>query len=63
MWKVIGGVIVSGLIAWGAWATTSITSKTDREVHDQDIRELRTEQMKQNDKMIDRLEKIWEKIK
>ena len=66
MWKYIipiASVILAAGLGWGAWATTSLSSMTPREVHDNDTRELRNDIKEQQEIMVDRLERIWEKIK
>ena len=66
MWKYlipIASVILAAGLAWGAWTTTSIFGMTPREAHDADTRELRQDIQEQQEIMVDRLEKIWQKIK
>jgi len=66
MWKYlipIASVLLAAGLGWGAWATTSISSMTPREVHDADTKELRQDIQRQQEIMVDRLQDIWEKIK
>jgi len=50
-------------VAWVSWASLSVTSSTPRDVHDRDFKELRQDIKGQQTIMVDKLEKIWEKIK
>ena len=49
--------------AWVSWASLGVTNSTPREVHDRDFKELREDIKDQQTVMVDKLERIWEKIK
>jgi hypothetical protein len=63
VWIPISCVVLAGLISWGAWNTLATANATPREVHKEDVRELQNDIKEQQKVMIDKLEKIWEKIK
>ena len=63
IWIPIGCVILAALISWGAWNTLATAGATPRKIHREDVKELQEDIQRQQEVMIDRLEKIWEKVK
>jgi hypothetical protein len=56
----VGSLLFAG---WVSWASLGITDSTPRDVHDRDFKELRQDIKEQQGVMVDKLERIWEKIK
>lgn len=63
VWIPILCVVLAGLISWGAWNTLATANATPRPVHKEDVERLQNDIKEQQRIMIDKLEKIWEKIK
>ena len=63
VWWLLIPVLATAILGWGAWATVMATDATPRLIHDKDIKEIQEIIREQQTETIDRLEKIWERIK
>jgi len=62
IWPVIVGVVLSGMIGWGAWATVSITTKTPRPVFDEHCKASDQRFERMQNRIEDKLDKIQDRL-
>jgi hypothetical protein len=63
IWIPVVCVVLAAMLSWGAWNTLATTNATPRKEHKADVDKLKDDIQEQQRIMIDRLEKIWEKVK
>ena len=62
LWPVIVGVVLSGVVGWGAWATVNITNKTPRPVFDKHCTDAEQRFERMQNRIEDKLDKIQEQL-